>query len=535
MKKIIRYMITAAAAVSLQACSFLDLAPQDSFVSKTFYKDKTQVEEALMGVYSTLASSNLYGGCILGRMGLSADIGYEDYSSDEGTVGYNSVVPQDTKVTNYWKQLYNGIGMANKLLENIDAAEGLDEELLLQYKSEARFLRAYFYFMLTKRFGAVPLVTESPRTVAVDQLQIARTPQKEVYEFILSEMEAAAPGVVKTQTLVTAGGGRVSRSAVYGIMARVCLNMAGEPLLDTDKYARARACADSVISTGFHKLNPDFTQVFKNYMQKKYDVRESIWEVEFYGNNVGSYTNTAGQVGRNNGIKMGATYPGADSVGVSIGTVRANPYYYSIFEDADLRRDWTIADYVYKTTGKTTPDANKWDRFSGKFRREYETLTPKSQTYTATNLPLLRYSDVLLMYAEAVACDPAQGGDLAKAWECVNMVRRRGYGKPAATPDPTVDIPATGREDLFELIIDERARELGHEFLRKDDLTRWGIYLSRMQYLKSLIDLMPTTYTSSYYASARSFYGDVTSRDVLWPIPSYDISVNRELTQNPGW
>lgn len=535
MKKIIRNIMVAAVALSAQACSFLDLSPQDNFVAEHYYRNQDEVEYALMGVYSTLASSNLYGGNILGRLGLCADIGYEDYASDEGTVGYNSVVPQDTKVTNYWKQLYSGIGCANKLLENIDGANNLDDVLKFQYKSEARFLRAYFYFMLTKRFGDVPLITESPRTVAVDALQIPRSPQKDVYDFILSEMEASAAGVLSAGELLSTGGGRINKSAVYGIMARVCLNMAGEPVLDLSQYGKAQAYADSVISTGVHRLNSVYSQVFKNYMQKKYDIRESIWEVEFYGNNIGTYNNTAGQVGRNNGIKMNATWPGADSIGVCIGTVRANPYYIDLFDDGDLRRDWAIADYVYKNTGKSAPDANRWDRFCGKFRREFETLFPKSQSYTETNFPLLRYSDVLLMYAEAVACDPNDGGDLSKAWEYVNMVRRRGYGKPVDTPDQTADVQPAGKEELFELIKEERARELGHEFLRKDDLTRWGIYMQQMQHLKTLIDLMPTSYTSSYYASARSYYGDVTSRDVLWPIPSYDISVNRELTQNPGW
>lgn len=530
-----RIIMCIGSALMAASCSFLNLEPQDNFVSERFYRNADEASQALLGVYSHLASTNLYGGAILGRMGLSADIGYEDYASDEGSVGYNVVVPQDTKITNYWKELYAGIGNANKLLENLDAVPGLEENLKLQYEAEARFLRAYYYFMLTKRFGNVPLITASQSTVSQKDLQIPQTGQEQIYSFVLSEMEQCVADVPDASSLLETGGGRISKSAVYGIMARVCLNMAGYPLYDTGKYSKARAYADSVITCGTHRLNPDFSQVFKNYITKVYDIRESIWEVEFYGNNIGTYNNTAGQVGRNNGIKMNTTWVGADSVGVSIGTVRANPYYMDLFADGDQRRDWTIADYVYKSTGKSAPDANRWDRCSGKFRREYETLFPKSPSYTATNMPLLRYSDVLLMYAEAVACDPSGEGDLDKAYECLNMVRRRGYGLPAGTPSAEVDIPNTGREDLFEILKDERARELGHEFLRKDDLTRWGIYLEQMQYLKSLIDLMPTTYTSTYYASARVYYGSVTAKDVLWPIPSHDISVNRQLKQNPGW
>lgn len=519
------------AALTLTSC--LDLAPQDNFVAENFYKNGKQLSEALYGVYSTLASTNLYGGCILGRLGLSADIGYEDYASDEATVGYYSVVPQDTKITNYWKDCYSGIGNANSLLENIDKPQDIDEALRGQYRGEALFLRAYYYFMLTKRFGDVPLILSTPKSVSLEELQIARTPQKDVYEQILKDMATAATLVRPASDFVEAGGGRINQSTVYGIMARVALNMAGYPVNDTDKYALARECCEKVIGLNFHELNPDFTQVFKNYMQKKYDIRESIWEVEFYGNNVGTYTTTGGQVGRNNGIKMSQTWVGADSVGVSIGTVRATPYYLELFAEGDLRRDWTIADYVYKSTGRTTTDSHKWDRCSGKFRREFEKLTPKNPTYTETNLPLLRYSDVLLMYAEAVAC--GGGDDLGKAYEYMNMVRRRGFGKDINTPDPEVDRVNTGAEDLMNYIIDERAFELGHEFLRKDDITRWNIFMQQMRVCKSLIDVIPKTYTSSYYASARACYNDVSERDMLWPIPSYDIAVNRKLTQNPGW
>src|SRR5690606_19629993 len=85
-------------------------------------------------------------------------------------------------------------------------------------------------------------------------------------------------------------GGRVSQSAVQGILARVCLYMAGNPINDVSKYTLARAWADSVITSGLHELNPNYADVFKNYATDTYDIKESILEVEFYGNSQGIYS-----------------------------------------------------------------------------------------------------------------------------------------------------------------------------------------------------------------------------------------------------
>ena len=218
--------------------------------------------------------------------------------------------------------------------------------------------------------------------------------------------------------------------------------------------------------------------------------------------------------------------------------LRPTAPYYNLFAKTDLRRDWTIAPYQYRTDGSKNDRSkvsDKWSYFCGKFRREYELSEYKYvSSYTPINFPLLRYSDVLLMYAEAVVADPADdsAADFAAALERVNQVRRRGYGKPVATPNASVDVTSATKEALFAVIRDERARELGFELLRKDDLVRWGLYYSTMH---NVIASMPATYTSSQHVSARLYYGSVEEYDVLWPIPATEISANDQLEQNPGW
>lgn len=529
MKKL-KYILLSTALWSAVSCSLLDTESQDFIDPKKYYKTEEQLQTALNGVYATLAQTSLYGAMMLGRMGLSADIGYEAYTVDEGTVGYYDVTPADSKIRNYWRDLYDGIGRANLLLESIEKPE-MDEEERDNIRGQALFLRAYYHFLLTTRFGNVPLVLKTPESGKLSDVRIPQTPQREVYLKVIEDMETAA-GIVKPIGEVESGG-RISQSAVHGILARVCLYMAGDPVNEPGMYAKAKEHAAKVIDLGYHALNASYQQVFINYIQDKYDTRESIFEVEFYGNNVGTYTTTAGQVGRNNGIKF--TNTDKPEVGYSIGSIRATPYFFQLFDDDDERRDWSIAPYTLSDTGeKEVVSANNmWIRFCGKFRREYELITPKSTTHTSTNFPLLRYSDVLLMYAEAVAADPeSDATELAQAYEHVNKVRRRGYGRDMNAPAQGVDLPVEGAVSLLAAVKEERARELGHELLRKDDLIRWGEFYDRMQSVRATV---PEAYTSAYYVAARLYYGNVQRRDVLWPIPTYELSVNPYLVQNNGW
>lgn len=527
-----RLVLLFFACCALHACHFLDTEMTDTRSTGSYYRNQAEVDAALKGVYAVMGESALYGDVLLCRMGLTADLGYENYWSDRGTIGYYSVRASDTKIKNYWLTLYKGISRANLLLENIDRAKMSDEDRAAA-KGEALFLRGWYHYLLAVRFGEIPIVLTSPDPENLKALRVPRSPLSEVYAQILSDMGEAA-GLVRDAAAV-GHGGRVTKSAVWGIMARVCLQASGYPLRDASRYAEARTWAKKVMDLGFHRLNPSYEEVFINLIQERYDVKESIWEVEFYGNNIGAYTQAAGMVGRNNGI----SYTGSNkSIGLSPGMLRPSGTYYKLFQTGDLRRDWTIAPFTYKSDGTKNNRASasdKWSYFCGKFRREFEQSEYKyMSSYTPINFPLLRYSDVLLMYAEAVAADPADddAADLALACDCVNQVRRRGFGKEVSTADPSVDVGSPDKDALFAVIRDERARELGFELLRKDDLVRWGLFYDSM---KGVLSAIPANYTSTQHVSARMYYGNVEERDVLWPIPSTEISANDRLTQNDGW
>jgi len=520
-KNLIIILITA---MSLLSChKVLDQYPADYMSPEQYYNTETQLNYALNGVYATLGSGALYGNNMLGAMGLDADEGFDMYSGDDATVGDYNVVTADVKILSYWKALYTGIDRANRLLQNINKPT-MGETERNTIKGEALFLRAYYYFMLVSRFGDVPLVLHTIESPTVENLQIPRTPAKEVYNKILTDMEEASLLVKDINTLP--GGGRISKSAVWGIMARVCLYMAGNPINETSKYAEAKKWAGKVIELNFHQLNPSYSQIFINYAKDLYDTKESIWEVEFWGNGTGLYT--TGMVGRNNGI--GSTND--PLIGYATGQIRTSRWYYLLFTTGDLRRDWSVAPFYYSgNPGKevTWSGTQIYQRFCGKFRRVYEVVTPREGGRTPQNFPLLRYADVLLMYAEAdlmANSDPTE-----EIHEYLNRVRRRARGLDPLAPSATVDLKNLDAAALLNEIKDERSRELGYEMLRKGDLIRWGEFFDNMKAIVADV----AGKANDYEIGAYKYFNNAKARDVLWPIPYYEMSVNKKLVQNPGW
>src|SRR5690606_17519146 len=246
------------------------------------------------------------------------------------------------------------------------------------------------------------------------------------YTFIYNEMVEAEAMVADITAYNHAG--RVSKSAVRGILARVCLFMAGNPNHMEGMYKEALKWAEKVIDDGYHELNPDYSQVFVNLIQDKYDTKESIWEVEFFTTGIGEIYENTGSLGVILGIRQSnAAY------GVGTPSFQVQEALYNKYEAMDLRRDWAISPFMYQNNnqalGKVYFDENQlYNRYIGKFRREFELIEERSNQ-NGTNFPILRYSDVLLMAAGA---ENEINGPTEKAVDYINRVRRRAHGSGKA-------------------------------------------------------------------------------------------------------
>lgn len=179
-------------------------------------------------------------------------------------------------------------------------------------------------------------------------------------------------------------------------------------------------------------------------------------------------------------------------------------------------------------TTEHSPAIARATRDCGKFRREteYEGIKGDRGTYTPINYPILRYADVLLMYAEAY--NEYNGGPTKKVFEdCILPIRERAGIK-------TRPFSEYSSQDAFrQLVRNERGRELVFESIRKYDLIRWGIFESSMaQYID---DASSSEWTGNTATAASTMAASVQSKHIVLPIPSIELGVNKELRQNPLW
>ena len=428
------FLIIAILSIGLVSCNkFLNTVPTDSLPQSFYYNTEANLNSALSGVYQPLCDGGMYGDNLFSTIGAATDEGFYARSTQTTGAMVYSFDYGNANINSFWTQLYQGVERANLLIKNINLAK-MDETKRQVILGEALFMRGYYYFLLVSNFGDVPLKIEP--TASVTDVNIPRTPAKIVYTQILADMTAAES---KVSTATALGyGGHITKTAVEGILARVCLTMAGNPINDESKYADALSWAKKVQASGEHSLNPSYRQLFINLHQDIYDVKESMWEVEYKGTGAEGYGNS-NRLGNTNGIALSANY---DAIGYSYGFINTTAKLYNLYTPGDLRRDWAIAPYSYNAS--TTPvsysyftSAQIYNRNAGKFRREYEISPLKSKNVTPINFPLLRYADVLLMIAEA---ENHINGPTATAYNAINQVRRRGFGLNPNTPVVSVSV-----------------------------------------------------------------------------------------------
>ena len=401
---------------------FLTELPQDTASPETFFQTKDQLTSALMSVYSPLGSTDE--STYSRFFPLEADAATDEFSLRSAGGVAASIYNASSSYQNFtrcWNNLYLGIERANFLLEKLETSTAPEVDKN-QVKGEALFLRAYYHFLLVSFWGDIPLKLAT--TKQASDVNRARTPAKQVYDQIIKDM-TTAEGLVKNASEwgVTVTG-RVSKTAVEGILSRVCLHAAGR-LKDDSYLPAAISWGKKVVASNQHTLNPDYKQIFINHSQDVNDNKECLWEVEFMRDATGIYTEYE---------RFGSTYGpqnNNEKTGFMQGVYYATGTLYSSYADGDLRRDWTIANYLYVNTdaarGKAyTSPAVTWRRPMGKWRREYQNAaTIGIKNFGPTNFPLLRYADVLLTLAEA---DNELNGPTAENIEYVNQVRRRAYG-----------------------------------------------------------------------------------------------------------
>ena len=566
MKNIYRFLIGAAAVTSLFSCSFFDVEPQ-VICSETFYNSEAEVKYGLAGVYGAIGKEQFYGNYYSLMYANIDDLCYFNRDISTNYLQYCRHNASTSQVYDIWTAMYQGVNNANSFMEAVVNTE-YDKDG--KYFNEARFLRAYYHFLLAQSFGDVPL-----RTVAVkkpDEVMCPATPQYDILTWAAAEMEAC---LELASEEVTEQPSRVTKTTMQGILARVYLFLAGESVKGGDKTAfltKARDFAKDVIDSGKHDLNPDYSRVFINMIEDEYDTEyhESMWEAEFLGDRSSAENWSNGRIGDLLGLQSGDSnsskyteFTCNYAYGQYDGSLKLWDLYWQTDRTADenalptitdKRQEWNLPPYNYagnaqqppygETSGKAVagidktpyvynsvstsndPTAAQAIRNCGKFRREvqYEGVKTSKLLYTTINYPILRYSDVLLMYAEA---SNELSGPTQEAYDCVAKVRTR-------AGIATLPMGSYDKDSFRELVRNERGRELCFESLRRFDLIRWGIYVQEMnKYTEWSADERWSK--SAKAARAANMGGYIKPMHVLLPIPAIELGVNKELVQNELW
>ena len=399
-----------------------------------------------------------------------------------------------------WNNNYEAIDFANQVIEGIKASSIASNSEMEQMLGEAYCLKAYRYFLLCNFWGDVPYY-DSPATYG-DDLDKPKTDKNIIYSQCLQDL-VDVEGNMKFSDVNTGGIERMPRDFALGLIAKLALFRAGygmtydgtmqraDDYLDvssndslavtytdndgntvtartyTEYYQMAKNYAQKLINLKPRTLRSDFAQIFKDECEYTVtnddDVLYEVAFVESYGGDVGWC--------------IGVANTGTNVNGTTTDQVALNPAYYMSFADNDARRDVTCARYqiINDTIAACGSSTNM---FVGKWDRSWATkeLGSTSSKGTGINWPLMRYSDVLLMLAEA---ENELNGPTTIAKNALTTVRARAFAdSPTYAHDVTdyVDSVATSKDDFFNAIVNERAWEFGGECIRRFDLVRWNNY-----------------------------------------------------------
>jgi len=492
MKKIV---LGLSLLIFVGACSddFVDVQPPYAINSETFFEAPEDYDNALIGAYDLLQAT--YANTILAEIA-SGDVNAGGESPTD-VIGWQQVdrmihTPINDNLRDLWNFNFAGVQRASFIIQNED---NIDFEGKAQIIAEARFLRAYFNFELSKWFGPIPIKPDGQFELG-EEVSIPRASIDEVYRFIEGDLQIA----IETLSVMSVEPGRVNQMTARALL--------GKLYLYEENFDAAATQLQEVINSGQYHLygtqgDEDFADLFEFEGENG---PESVFEVQYTGVQGAGFDCLQCSEGNVlvgfSGIR-GYVGPVFES-GFGFGLPRAS--IYEAFEENDLRRDlsilniesWAEENGATFNIGNQDPETGHTGYYNRKYLPRMNDNQPDVNLTQPNNYRAIRYADVLLMAAEALV--QGSGSDM-QAQEYVNQVRER------AGLDPVMSSGQALLEDIYR----ERRLELvgeGHTFF---DLVRTG-------------------------RAADEISGFTAPKNNIFPIPQEEIQFARgNWTQNPGY
>jgi starch-binding outer membrane protein, SusD/RagB family len=480
MKKITIYSLLIIFTIT--ACNPLDEDPKAFIATNNFYNTTEDADAAVIAIHNAINSGQhtLYNRLIQ----ISTEMATDDYEA--GPRARNAHVRALSNLTHdasndrmleIWRQSYDGINRANLAIDNISKNPNLNTQKDKDLVNEAKFLRAVLYFNIVRWFGDVPLVLHETTTLTSEALNLSNTPEAEVYAQIEKDLidAEALPVVQPIKGRITSGAAKSLLSKVY---------------LTEKKWQKAAEKSKEVIDSKVYDLFENYADVF-NVATK--NGKEHIFSAQFKG-----LTNW-------NGNMLASTAAPTSVPGIAgdqADALHTAGGLFEAFAETDKRKYITFAvEFVSPTDGKTYKTIPHFNKY-------FDLTTPASPGQSSKNTPIIRFAEVLLIYAEAAN---ELNGPTVEAFAAIDRVRKR-----AGIDLLSVTSPAISKEDFREAVFEERRKELVYEYQRWFDLARRG---------------------SDYFVARLKAAGKTNAqpKHIHFPIPQRELDLNPNLKQVPAW
>lgn len=492
----LRYALPLLAAVAAAGCdNFLVEEPQDFFSPENFPASEADANLALGGIqtYHTRQDYFSRGWWFVAEIPSDHSRVTEANGARRDHDAF-SVTAQNEWIRRVWQAAYGSINASNVLIQRVPQITAIPETRRAQIVAAAKFWRAFDYLNLARVYGEVP-IHEAPVSSLEEARNATRAPLAEVYALIVKDLEEGCAVLPATWP---EGPGKPTKGAACAALADAYLNMSGEPLKQ-NKWADAARAAKVVMDMGTHRLRPSFRELW--LIANKTDP-EFIFSIQFQNNDADGLVTTQSRPG-GIGTESGFDY---------WNTTEA---FMNTFAAADARKDPTfLTEVVFNNITYTyragVPGTTQWGTnvenrrpYWEKFFDDNRAVHTDRGRRTDANVPIYRYADVLLMYAEAE--NEANGPGAAYA--AINQVRRR-----ASMPE----FSGMSQAEFRDAVRQERSYELAFECKRWFDLKRWGTWL---EVLKA--DPVAGPRIQAFHRWA--------------PLPQQELDNSPGLVQNPGY
>ncbi|MET7000460.1 RagB/SusD family nutrient uptake outer membrane protein [Chitinophaga defluvii] len=535
-------------AMGVAGCKkdFLNRQPLDIISNEDVFKDEALTLTYLYNIYDYMpVGYGLYqmeGQNVLSGLGItdlldgSTDLLRSPSSWNES----NSVMIPGLIAATYnplenWGRSYQAIRKVHNLLNGLSNSP-LEEKFKTRVMAEARFVRAFLYFDLTRRYGNIPLITKLQSFENVDSLLVAPTPATEVYDFIDQELTAIAEILPSAGDLSPAELGRATKEAAWALN--------GRSLLFAKKYERSAVFSKKVIDSDVFHLAADYNALFQSHGGNK----EVIFEVMFNGTNKGhAFDNLFLPPSIDNGwgSQTLPTQEMVDSYEMSNGKAITesgsgydpqNPYvnrdkrFYAsiIYEGASIKGKTIHTAYLQPDDGAFLEGRTITGYYIRKFIDETIPFAELDFNGSKTSWKELRLGEVLLNYAEAK--NEASGPDQT-VYDAINHVRAVHGGLPGIAT-------GLGKQAMFEKIVQERKVELAFEGHRFWDLRRWKL-AEQVLNNKYFHGMKITTNNNGLHYEVVEITNVPKQvflpKHYLMPFPLAEINKNKNLVQNTGY